>query len=167
MELPQQTPDRIRKQVVLKAPRARVWEAIVDSRQFGTWFGVSFDGPFVEGGRTAGRIVPIQVDPEVAAMQAPWEGMACDFFVERIQPMEAFAFRWHAYPEGPEQDPQGQHMTLVEFQLADADGGTLLTITESGFARVPAAFRAKAFTDNDGGWTMQLALIATYLAANG
>lgn len=155
--------DRIEKQVVLKAPRERVWQAIVDSRRFGTWFGVEIAGPFVEGGKAAGRIVPTQVDPEVAAMQEPWAGMACDFFVQRIQPMDYFAFRWHAYPEGPEEDPAGANMTLVEFRLSDADGGTHLAITESGFDRVPAAHRAKAFTDNEGGWTMQLALIAKYL----
>lgn len=157
------TQDRIEKQIVLKAPRERVWQAIVDSRRFGTWFGVEFDGPFVEHARVAGRIVPTQVDDEVAAMQEPWAGMACDFFVERIQPMDRFAFRWHAYPEGPDEDPTGAHMTLVEFRLEDADDGTRLTITESGFDRVPAAHRAKAFTDNEGGWTMQVALIAKYL----
>ena len=158
--------DRIEKQIVLKAPRERVWQAIVDSGRFGTWFGVAFDGPFVEGERTAGRIVPTQVDDAIAAMQEPWAGMACDFHVERIQPMERFAFRWHAYPEGPEQDPQGANMTLVEFHLEDADGSagaTRLTITESGFDRVPAAYRAKAFADNEGGWAMQVRLIAKYL----
>ena len=157
------TQDRIEKQIVLKAPRERVWQAIVDSGRFGTGFGVEFDGPFVEHARVAGRIVPTQVDEEIAAMQEPWAGMACDFFVERIRPMDRFAFRWHAYPEGPDEDPTGAHMTLVEFHLEDAEGGTRLTITESGFDRVPAAHRAKAFTDNEGGWTMQVALIAKYV----
>lgn len=155
--------DRIEKQIVLAAPRERVWQAIVDSTRFGTWFGVAFDGPFVEGERVAGRIVPTQVDPKVAELQAPWEGMACDVHVERIRPMELFAFRWHAYPEGPDEDPQGKAMTLVEFRLDDATDGTRLTITESGFDRVPLEHRAKAFADNEGGWTMQIALIARYL----
>ena len=155
--------NRIEKQIVLNAPRERVWQAIVDSRRFGTWFGIEFEGPFVEHARTPGRIVPTQVDDKVAAMQEPWVGMACDFFVERIQPMDRFAFRWYAYPEGPDEDPDGNTMTLVEFHLQDADGGTRLTITESGFERVPAAHRAKAFTDNEGGWAMQVQLIAKYL----
>ena len=46
--------------------------------------------------------------------------------------------------------------TLVEFTLAETDGGTVLTIVESGFDRIPAARRAEAFRMNDGGWTGQL-----------
>jgi uncharacterized protein YndB with AHSA1/START domain len=61
--------DRIRKQVLLNAPRERVWQALSEAGQFGTWFGVRFDGPFVEGRRLTGRIVPTEVDVEVAAMQ--------------------------------------------------------------------------------------------------
>lgn len=155
--------DSIRKDVVLAAPRERVWRAIADSARFGTWFGVEFDGPFVEGQRVAGRIVPTRVDPDVAVLQEPWTGMACDFFVQRIEPPHRFAFRWHAYPEGPEEDPAGHAMTLVEFELEDHGDATRLRITESGFDRVPLKHRAKAFADNDGGWTMQVALIGRYL----
>ena len=54
-------------------------------------------------------------------------------------------------------------MTLVEFRLQDADEGTLLTITESGFSRIPLERRAKAFTSNEGGWTHQLRFIEKYL----
>jgi hypothetical protein len=40
-------------------------------------------------------------------------------------------------------------MTRVVFELADAPGGTLLTVVESGFDRIPLARRAKAFRDNE------------------
>jgi uncharacterized protein YndB with AHSA1/START domain len=156
--------DRIEKQVVLKAPRERVWQAIVDSNRFGTWFGIAFDGPFVAGQRVAGRIVPTRVDPEIALLQEPWDGMACDFHVECIEPMSRFTFRWHAYPEGPDEDPQGLAMTLVEFELEDHGDDTRLRICESGFDRVPLAYRAKAFAENEGGWAMQIELISKYLA---
>lgn len=158
--------DRIEKQILLRAPRERVWRAIADSSQFGHWFGVSLQGPFVAGKRVAGRIVPTSVDPEVAKMQEPWAGMACDFHVERVEPMDHFSFRWHPGAEevGPEA-PESE-MTTVMFELQDASGGVLLTITETGFDRIPLERRAKAFADNDGGWEMQLKLIEKYLAQN-
>ena len=61
--------DRIEKQVVLRAARARVWRAITDSTEFGSWFGVRFDGPFVAGERIVGAITPTSVDAEVAKAQ--------------------------------------------------------------------------------------------------
>ncbi|HVX05398.1 MAG TPA: SRPBCC domain-containing protein, partial [Rhodanobacteraceae bacterium] len=89
--------DRIEKQVLLKAPRERVWRALSEAEQFGTWFGVRFDGPFIEGERLTGKIMPTQVDAEVAAMQAPYEGTPFEWIVERIEPMQRIAFRWHPF----------------------------------------------------------------------
>lgn len=156
--------DRIEKQILLRAPREVVWRAITDSSQFGQWFGVSLQGPFVAGKRVAGRIVPTSVDPEVARMQEPWNGAPCDFHVERIEPMIHFSFRWH--PGGDLLGPEtpDDHMTTVAFELSDAPGGVMLTITETGFDRVPLERRAKAFADNDEGWGMQTQLISKFLA---
>lgn len=161
--------DRIEKQILLRAPRERVWRAIADSSQFGQWFGVSVQGPFVAGKRVAGRIVPTSVDPEVAKMQEPFVGMACDFYVDRVEPMDRFSFRWHPGGEEVRPDAPEDEMTTVMFELKDASGGVLLTITETGFDRIPLERRAKAFADNEGGWEMQTRLIEKYLAqhANG
>lgn len=161
--------DRIEKQILLRASRERVWRAIADSSQFGKWFGVTLQGPFEQGKRIAGRIVPTSVDPEVAKMQEPWVGMACDLHVERIEPMDRFSFRWHPGAEEAGLDAPDDQMTTVTFELQDAPGGVLLTITETGFDRIPLARRAKAFADNEGGWAMQIKLIEKYLAqhANG
>lgn len=156
--------DRIEKQILLRASRERVWRAISDSSQFGNWFGVSLQGAFVEGKRVAGRIVPTSVDPEVAKMQEPWTGMACDFYIERIEPMDRFSFRWHPGAEEAGPDAPEDQMTTVMFELKDAPGGVLLTITETGFDRIPLERRAKAFADNEGGWEMQTKLIEKYLA---
>lgn len=156
--------DRIEKQILLRAPRERVWRAIADSSQFGQWFGVALQGPFVAGRRVAGRIVPTSVDPEVAKLQEPWNGAPCDFLVERIEPMTLFSFRWHPGSDMPGPEVPDEQMTTVTFELADAPGGVMLTITESGFDRVPLGRRAKAFADNDGGWDMQTRLIGKFLA---
>jgi uncharacterized protein YndB with AHSA1/START domain len=156
--------DRIERRIVLKAPRDRVWQAISDSTRFGAWFGVEFDGPFIAGARMTGRIVPTKVDPEVAKLQEPHTGKRFQLVVEAIEPMQRFAFRWHPFAIDPNYDYSREPMTLVTFELADADGGTLLTITESGFDQIPIERRAQAFQANDGGWTHQAKLIEKYLA---
>jgi uncharacterized protein YndB with AHSA1/START domain len=158
--------DRIQKNILLRATRERVWRAISDSSQFGQWFGVSLQGPFVPGKRVAGRIVPTSVDPALAKMQEPWAGVPCDFHVERVEPMSHFSFRWHPGGDPVPPDAPDDQMTTVTFELADAPGGVMLTITETGFDRVPLERRAKAFADNDGGWEMQARLIEKFLAQN-
>lgn len=157
------TPDRIEKQVVLRAPVARVWQAISDAQQFGTWFGVELEGAFVAGRPITGRIRPTQVDPEIARAQAAFDGLRVEWFVERIEPMRLLAFRWHPHAIEPGVDHAAEPTTLVEFELAEVAGGTQLTIRESGFDRIPLERRAKAFAGNEGGWTAQADLIRRYV----
>jgi uncharacterized protein YndB with AHSA1/START domain len=156
--------DRIRKQVLLNAPRERVWQALSEAGQFGTWFGVRFDGPFVEGRRLTGRIVPTEVDVEVAAMQKPHAGMPFEWIAWKLEPMRRLAFRWHPFAIDTTIDYSSEPMTLIVFELHDAPDGILLTVTESGFDKLPPDRRAKAFAANDGGWTHQMRLIRKYLA---
>lgn len=156
--------DRIEKKILLRAPRERVWRAISDAKQFGRWFGVAFDGAFAEGARLTGRITPTTVDAEVAKMQEPYAGKAFEWAAERIEPMRRISFRWHPYAVEEGVDYSKEPTTLIEFDLADAPGGILLTISESGFDQIPLARRAKAFKANEGGWEMQTRLIEKYLA---
>jgi uncharacterized protein YndB with AHSA1/START domain len=156
--------DRIEKKILLRAPRERVWRSISDAKQFGSWFGVAFDGPFIEGARLNAKIVPTTVDAEVAKMQEPYAGKAFDWTVERIEPMQRISFRWHPYAVEEGFDYSKEPTTLIEFQLADAPGGILLTITESGFDQISLARRAKAVKANEGGWEMQTRLVEKYLA---
>jgi len=157
--------DRIEKQILLKAPRERVWRAISDSKEFGTWFGVEFEGAFSPGARITGRIVPTKVDPAVAKMQEPYSGRAFDFTVDRIEPMRLFSFRWHPFAIDPKVDYSSEPTTLVVFELDEVAAGTQLTITETGFDRIPLERRAKAFAANEGGWTKQLELVTKYVEA--
>ena len=48
--------DRIEKRIELKAPLSRVWRAITDSREFGAWFRVNIEGPFIAGRKAEGQI---------------------------------------------------------------------------------------------------------------
>ena len=160
------TTDRIEKHVTLRAPRDRVWRALTDASQFGAWFGVELDGPFVAGQRITGRIVPTQVDPEIAEHQEPFRGLPFEWAIDTIEPMRVFSFRWHPFAIERDVDYSAEPMTLVRFELGDAADGasTSLRITESGFDQIPLERRAKAFAANDGGWAAQTELIARYLA---
>ena len=157
--------DRIEKQIVLQAPIARVWDAVSNSQAFGSWFGAAFEGPFAAGARLAGRIVPTSVDPEVAKLQKPHEGKAFEFWVDQIEPMRKISFRWHPYAVEPGIDYSKEPTTLIVFELEETGAKTSLTITETGFDKIPLERRAKAFAANDGGWTMQTTLISKYLAS--
>lgn len=157
-----QSTDRIEKVVTLKAPRERVWSAISDSRQFGRWFGAEVDGAFEAGARLAARIVPTEVDPEVAKLQEPHVGTPFEIVVEEVEPMRLLSFRWHPYSPDPEV-VEDEPMTLVRFELEAVPDGTRLTITESGFDALPSGRRAEAYEANEGGWEHQSRLIAKYL----
>src|SRR5438132_974494 len=141
--------DRIEKTILLRAPSDRVWRAISDWKEFGSWFGVEFDGPFVAGTRVTGRIVPTKVDAEVAKAQEPYAGMAFECSIERIEPMRLFSFRWHPFAVDSGVDYSAEPTTLVAFELQEVTGGTKLTITESGFDGIPLERRAKAFASNE------------------
>jgi uncharacterized protein YndB with AHSA1/START domain len=157
------TTDRIEKQVFLRAPRQRVWRAISDAKEFGTWFGVEFDGPFVAGTHMVGRMTPTKVDAEIAKKQEPYRDRAFDWTIEAIEPMDRMSFRWHPFALDPKVDYSSEPTTLIVFLLAEVAGGTNLTITESGFDQIPIARRAQAFSANEGGWNSQAKLLAKYV----
>lgn len=136
---------------------------MTDSQEFGRWFGVKFDGPFVPGAPLRGTIVATEVDAEVAKHQQPYVGMPFEIVVDRIEPERLFSFRWHPFAIEPGVDYSHEPMTLIEFTLDETPEGILLTVTESGFDRIPLERRAKAFTANEGGWTMVVTLITKYL----
>ena len=159
--------DRIEKQVVLRAPMDRVWRAISDSQEFGRWFGVRIDGPFVPGASVTATITGTTVDEEVAEMQRPHAGAKATWQIVAVEPPRRFAYRWHPFavePDPENQDYAAEPTTLVEFTLSPTTDGVLLTIVESGFDAIPAARRSAAFEANSGGWAKQVELVRKYLA---
>jgi len=145
--------DRIEKQVVLRAPRGRVWRALTDATEFGKWFGVTLEGPFSEGARVSGRMT-----------HPKYQHVALEVFVERIDPESYFSYRWHPYAVDPDTDYSNEPTTLVEFRLEETADGTLLNIVESGFDRIPLSRRMEAFRMNEGGWTSQARNIERYVS---
>src|SRR3984893_11965850 len=156
--------DRIEKRILLRAPRKRVWCALSDSTEFGTWFGVKFNDPFTPGASMRGVIVTTTVNAEVAKAQKEYEGMPFEITIEQIEPERLFSFRWHPFAVERGVDYSAEPTTLVVFTLEEVADGVMLTVTESGFDRIPLARRAKAFTANEGGWNVIVKVIEEYLA---
>jgi uncharacterized protein YndB with AHSA1/START domain len=156
--------DRLEKKILLRAPRPRVWRALTDSQEFGAWFGMQFDRPFTAGATLRATITGTTVDAEVARMQKEHEDLPFDITIERIEPERLFSFRWHPHAIERGVDYSAEPTTLVAFELEEVDGGILLTVSESGFDRIPLERRAKAFTSNQEGWAIVAQLIEKYLA---
>ena len=156
--------DRIEKKILLRAPRARVWQALTDAKEFGKWFGVRLEDPFVAGALCRGVVVGTAVDAEVAKAQKEYEGKPFEITVDRIEPQRLFSFRWHPFAVEPGVDYSTEPTTLIVFELVEVSNGIMLTVTESGFDRIPLSRRAKAFTANEQGWALVVTLIEKHLA---
>lgn len=144
--------DFVEKQTVLKAPVSRVWKALIDHEQFGEWFRVKLENPFREGEFSRGHITY----PGFEYLR--WESKTV-----KIDSEKYFSFTWHPYAIDPEADYSQETPTLVEFHLEPKDGGTLLTVRESGFDKLPPERRSEAFRMNDKGWGIQIQNIAEYV----
>jgi uncharacterized protein YndB with AHSA1/START domain len=144
--------DRIEKTVVLRAPRARVWQALTDARSFGEWFGVELAGPFAPGARVSGRIT-----------HEDYQHVPFELTVERMEPERLFAWRWHPHQIDPAVDYSTEPATLVVFELAEVADGTRLTVVETGFDGIPLSRRATAYRGNDEGWAAHVVAIERYL----
>jgi uncharacterized protein YndB with AHSA1/START domain len=149
------TTDRIEKEIVINASVARVWRALTDYKEFGEWFRVNLEGPFVVGNVARGKIT-----------YPGYEHVTMEVIVEAIDPEKRFAFWWRPYAIDPNVDYSAEPRTLVEFLLEATERGTLLTVTESGFDGIPAHRRDEAFRMNDGGWAAQVKNIQRHVEAN-
>ena len=154
---PREVPtDRIEKKVLLRAPRSRVWRALTDPVQFGQWFGARMPAGAFAPGRTA----------RAPITHPGYEHLTLEITIEKMEPERLFSWRWHPHAVDPKHDYTKDPTTLVVFTLEEAEGGTLLTMVESGFDKVPTAYRATAFRGNRDGWVEQMKNIERHVAAN-
>ena len=144
--------DRIEKTIVLRAPRSKVWRALTDSAQFGEWFQARLEGPFTPGRKVRGPMT-----------YPGYEHLAFEVTVEQMEPERLFSWRWQ--PGGDSDPDPAEPTTLVVFELEEVPEGTRLTVTETGFDRIPIARRPKAYRENDQGWTGQLESLRKYVAS--
>ena len=146
--------DRIEKRIVLRAPRELVWRAVSDAEEFGSWFGVDFTGASFAPGVTVRGTLTVP----------GYEHITMEIVIDTVEAERLLSFRWHPYAIDPAQDYAGEEMTLVVFELADVPEGTRLTVTESGFDRIPLHRRAEALRMNDRGWAGQMTNIGSHVA---
>jgi uncharacterized protein YndB with AHSA1/START domain len=146
--------DRIEREILLKAPRSRVWRALSNAEEFGDWFGVALRGKtFAAGQRVQGHIT-----------YPGYEHVVWDVVIERMEPERLLSFRWHPYAVDPSVDYSKEPTTLVEFELKEVEDGTLLSVVESGFDNIPPSRRLEAFRMNSGGWDEQMKNIEKHVA---
>jgi uncharacterized protein YndB with AHSA1/START domain len=144
--------DRVEKTVTLKAPIGRVWRALTSHEEFGTWFRVKLDEPFVPGRTVRGHV-----------LYPGYEHLTWECVVQKMEPEKLFSFTWHPYAVDPKRDYSQEPSTLVEFTLEKTTDGTLLRVVESGFDKLPPERRDEAFRMNSGGWAAQMENIAKYV----
>ncbi|MCW5802079.1 MAG: SRPBCC domain-containing protein [Deltaproteobacteria bacterium] len=149
------TDDRIERTIDLRASRARVWRAISTPGEFGAWFGLGddlvLDGAFVPGAR---------IDGVWTIAGKTVRELFCT--IEEVVPEQLLAFRWVPYEVPAGDDPAQHPTTRIEMRLEETPGGTRLTISEAGFARLPPDKQYKR-GENAQGWTGQLQAIAGHL----
>jgi uncharacterized protein YndB with AHSA1/START domain len=144
--------NRIEKRIELEAPVSRVWRALTDHREFGEWFRVKLNGPFVPGKATHGQVT-----------YPGYEHLKWEAVVQKMETERLFSLTWHPYAIDSNVDYSKEPSTLVEFRLEKTPNGTLLVLTESGFDKIPSDRRLEAFRMNDGGWTEQMKNIEAYV----
>ena len=148
--------DRIEKNVLIHAPRDRVWKALTDSQEFGRWFGAKFEGPFVAGRSIRAVITPGEAATPEEIAGHPYLGKPLVFHVERIEPPHRFSYRWQPLEGRADLDVVEGPFTLVEFTLEETKDGTRLTVVESGFSGIDPKHRESAYKSHEGGWTAQV-----------
>jgi uncharacterized protein YndB with AHSA1/START domain len=146
--------DRIERTILLKASRARVWRALSNATEFGSWFGVDFKGKaFVAGKPLRGQVT-----------YPGYEHIAMEVLIEKMVPEQLLSWRWHPAAIDPSVDYSQEPTTLVVFEVKEAEGGTLLTVVESGLDNIPLARRANVFRMNSSGWDSQMKSIEKHVA---
>jgi uncharacterized protein YndB with AHSA1/START domain len=144
--------DRIEKSVVLRAPIARVWRALTDPKEFGSWFRVDLRGGFSPGAKVQGTIT-----------HKGYEHLTWDVVVERMEPEHRFSWRWHPYAIDPKTDYSTEPPTLVQIELTEVPEGTKLTVVESGFDQLWPGRKEQVYPMNEGGWTAQMQSIKRHV----
>jgi uncharacterized protein YndB with AHSA1/START domain len=137
-------PDRIERTIRLARPPRDVWPALTTADGLSAWFGEQ---------------ATIDLRPGGAASMTFAGGMVVEMWVERVEEPNVFAYTWRL-PDLPDTDPR---RTYVEFTLEPDGAGTVLRVTETGFAQLPIDTRAETYDSHSEGWSRELAELAANL----
>jgi uncharacterized protein YndB with AHSA1/START domain len=144
--------DRIEKSVFLRARRPRVWQVLSDITEFSEWFGVEFNGAFEPGARLEGKVT-----------NPGYQHLRAEVLIQEVEPGKRLSWQWHPHAIDPNRDYSWEPMTLVVFELTDVAGGTRLTVTETGFDKLPEERREEAYRGNEEGWSKQIDSITRHM----
>src|SRR5260370_3154104 len=140
--------DRIEREVVVAAPRERVWEIITQAEHVGKWVGESAEVDLRPGGTIVLR----------------WAKYGTLYgTIEKIDEQHFFSYRWNPGIFG--EKPTNENSTLVEFSLTPQGRETRLRVVETGFSRLSRneSERAEQFKDNTEGWAHELGELQQYV----
>jgi uncharacterized protein YndB with AHSA1/START domain len=140
--------DSITREVIIKARKEKVYDAIANPAQVVKWFPDAIEGTYAAG------------EHPVFVFEGHGKGQV---YVVDAKPHDYFSFQW--IPGGSDfvGDVRTVPNTLVEFTIVEETDGTCkVTMTESGFAKLPAEMAEKAFKMNSGGWEFMLGRFEKY-----
>ena len=141
----------IEQQVIIHAPRSRVWKALTTPSEFSTWFRANVSATeFREGDRI-----------DLVSTYPGHEGTAFFIQIDKIEPEHCFVWRW-----GPVKATAEDKLTTVTIELEEIPQGTRVKVTESGFDQFSLEQRAKAFEANTQGWKLQTQNLRNYAEQN-
>ena len=110
--------DRIERKILLKAPRSRVWRALSNAEEFGDWFGVDAEGQDLRrrpARAGADHLSRLRARHLRRAGRTHGAGALAVLALASVPPID------------PDVDYSKEPTTLVEFELKEVEGGTLLT----------------------------------------
>ncbi|TDR23515.1 SRPBCC family protein [Marinicella litoralis] len=144
--------DTIQRKIQVKATQQQIYAAIADPELVVKWFPETLEGDYQPGSQPVFGF---------------GEGGKTQIHVEAAKPHEYFAFRWVPGSNMFIGDVRTVPHTLVEFKISAAtDGACEVTLTESGFAALPAAMMADAIKQNSGGWDFMMDRLAQYFSGS-
>jgi uncharacterized protein YndB with AHSA1/START domain len=139
----------IESTVWIAAPREKVWHAVTTPRKLEQWYAVGC--PW--------EIPALQIGAVVKFHNAPDDILSATIAVLDVP--EKFVLHWHPYPQTP------AARIVTTFMLIEDNGGTTITITESGFETLEGAGceNAMPLEDIEAGYAVSLQTLKTLLEA--
>lgn len=139
----------IGRDIVIKAPRERVWKAIQDPDTMAKWFFNSWRGDWKVGG-----LVWFHFDGYGDVPAIPTE-----ISDERV------SFAWTRYSEEVMEPTLDDFALRVTFEAVPHPDGTLLKVMETGYDNLSDEDFPKDFADHEQGWTSELAELVALVEA--
>jgi len=138
----------IKREISIQASQAQIFAAITDPEQLVKWFPDTVEG---------------NLQPDNQAIFGFGEHGKNQVYVVACNPHDYFAYRWVPATHFLG-DVLSVPNTLVEFHISEQSNGAChVTVTESGFADLPAATKESSFKQNSGGWDFMMDRLTQYM----